>query len=877
MPGLSTTEAQQKLKQIGVNKLPDTQTISLVDVFFRQFKSPFIYVLLAAAIVSWFLGHSVNSFFIMLVLLLNAAIGTIQEYSAAKAAEALKNMVPYYASVYRDGNFSRIPAEQIVPGDWVQLVSGDKIPADIKLASANSVIVDESLLTGESLPQAKHPQVSGSDQHSTLITDQQDMLFAGTIMTHGRAEGEVQLTGANTEIGKIAKDVTGSESIKPPLLVRMERFTLRITYAVAVLIGILFLITLLRGDDLSNAFLLGVALAVSAIPEGLPAAITIALAIGMRRMAKKGVIVRKLLAVEALGSCTYIASDKTGTLTVNEMTVRKLALADATELDVSGEGQDLHGEILDQQILTDQQQANLKKLALAGILANEASLEIKQDEIQASGDHVDLAFLVLGHKLGMQHWQTQKADKELASIPYESENAYSASICRTDDGAELFVKGSLEKVLAMCSQSANGTALDKRVLTEQMQRLATQGYRVMALACRSVPEKPVYQPQDFLNNLCFLGMVGMQDPLRPEVEQAVSQCHNSQIKVAMVTGDHPNTARAIADELGFEPGSVPFLTGDDINQLQNQGGKTLAKSITNQHVFARVEPRQKKLLVDTLAQQGEFVAVTGDGVNDAPALHAAHVGVAMGKRGTDVARESSDLIITDDNFASIVEGVKQGRVVYNNIRKVIFLLISTGAAEITLFILSILAGLPLPLMPIQLLWLNLVTNGLQDVALAFEPEEGNELRQPPRKPKEPIFNRLMLERVLTNAVVMGCLAFMVFYLQLAAGMPEESARNITLLQMVLFENIHVFNSRSEQQSIFKQSFMGNPFLLFGMLAAQGIHILAIYTPGLNSVLQLEPVSLQQWLQLLLIASSLILVSEGQKWWWAKRHSARLHL
>lgn len=806
MLGLSQKDAQLKLKMVGVNKLPDKAPPSAAAIFVRQFKSPFIYVLLAAAVVSYFLGQSVNSFFIVLVLFLNAFIGTIQEYSAAKAAEALKNMVPFHTSVYRDGKIVRIPTEELVPDDVVQLVSGDKVPADITLTLSKNLVVDESMLTGESQPQEKKvTHISVEESHP--ITERKDIVFAGTIVTHGRCEGVVTQTGINTEIGHIAHDVTGTEETKPPLLLRLERFTLNVTYAVLALISLLFIITLVRGDDLSQVFLMGVALAVSAIPEGLPAAITVALAIGMRRMAKKGVIVRKLVAVESLGSCTYIASDKTGTLTVNEMTIREIALPDGTQYSVTGEGLDLHGEIHSK----DNKLANgdplLKQLILAGTLANEASLECEGGEWIGNGDHVDLAFLVSCNKYGLEHQKLLNNCLEIANIPYESENAYSASVRNVDGDVTLYVKGSVEKLLDFSETMLDGSTLQKQRIIHQMQHLASQGYRVMALGSKTLSAESK-DPTQELHELTFLGIVGMLDPLRPEVPDAISLCHQADIKVAMVTGDHPKTALAIAKGMGLLT-QGEALTGKDISLLAKNQETTdpdLLQEIASHNVFARVEPRQKKLLVDMLKEQGEFVAVTGDGVNDAPALHAAHVGVAMGKRGTDVARESSDLIITDDNFASIVEGIKQGRIVYNNIRKVVFLLISTGAAEITLFILSILMGLPLPLLPIQLLWLNLVTNGLQDVALAFEPEEGNELKRKPRHPNEPVFDRLMLERVILNAVVMGCLAFIVFKIQLAAGMSVESARNITLLQMVLFENIHVFNSRSEHQSIFKQPF-----------------------------------------------------------------------
>jgi len=820
-------------------------------------------------VVSLGLGQTINAVFITVVLLINAVIGTIQEYEAERAAAALKKMVPSEATVIRDGASIRVGTATVVPGDHVLLASGDKVPADMRLSAAHDLHADESMLTGESIE--SHKQVLPVSADDAPLGDRLDVCFAGTVIMRGRGEGEVIATGAGTEIGKIASDVGADAEVKPPLLLRTERFTLNITYGILILVGLIFLITVIRGDDLATVFLLGVALAVSAIPEGLPAAMTIALAIGMRRMAKKHVIIRRLLAVESLGSCTYIASDKTGTLTVNEMTIRQVILPDGTGFEVSGEGLDLHGLITPEP--SDAEAARLKLLCHAAVLTNEADLEKGADGWQGSGDGVDVAFLVLASKYGLQYEDVRGRCQELGRIPYESENAFSASVNRYEGGYEIFVKGSVERLLDMCS-CAHGVDNDRlRGLEDQASRLAKCGYRVLGLAHRSLDSVPV-DPGECLNDLEFIGIVGMIDPLRPEAIGAVQDCYKASIKVAMVTGDHPETALALARQLGIADESMRPVTGTQIGQALDEGPDAMHELVSGTRVFARIEPHQKKKIVEQLIDDGEFVAVTGDGVNDAPALSHAHVGIAMGLRGTDVARESADIILADDHFASIVEGIRQGRIVYNNIRKVIFLLISTGAAEITLVMLSLLFGMPLPLFPIQLLWLNLVTNGIQDVALAFEPKEGHELRQPPRDPGEPIFNRLMLERVLVNALVMGCLAFVVFSWQLNSGVTEEAARNITLLLMVLFENVHVLNSRSETTSMFRQYFFGNPLLIFGMLGAQAVHIGAMYTPGLRDILQIEPVTLHQWGQLLLVALTLIVVDELHKLWHQRARTVR---
>ena len=859
--GLTSVAAAEKLAVLGPNRLPEPKAPGPLKIFFTQFRSPFIYVLLAAAVVSVGLGHSINAVFIFLVLLLNAVIGTVQEYSAQRAAAALKNMVPHTALVVRDGAEQKIPADQLVPDDLVMIASGDRIPADIRLISAHGLQVDESMLTGESLPVLKSGNNAGDGE--LLATERKNVGYAGSTVNRGRGTGVVMATGTQTEIGQIAGSLSETPEAKPPLLLRVEEFTLRITYAMVVLIGLIFLIVLARGDELSSVFLLGVALAVSAIPEGLPAAITVALAIGMRRMAKVNVIIRKLVAVEALGSCTLIASDKTGTLTVNELTVRRIVLPDGSAAQVGGEGLELSGEI---QPSAADNLAQRQALILAGALANEATFEQRDGRWVGNGDAVDLAFLVLAHKAGL-NGTLQRQHPGLGFIPYESEQAFCASCNRVDGSPTLLVKGSLETVLPMCRQASTGGALDHASIQQQMETMARDGFRVLALAQRTLSTEPSELAEEMVG-MTFLGLVGMIDPLRPDVKEAIEQCRKAQIEVAMITGDHPQTALAIANELGMDTGGRA-VTGSELSAAEQQGAEVFAALVAGSTLFARVEPGQKRQIVEQLIHAGHFVAVTGDGVNDAPALTHANVGIAMGKNGTDVARESADLILTDDHFASIVNGVREGRIVYNNIRKVIFLLISTGAAEIILFLLSLIAGLPLPLFPLQLLWLNLVTNGIQDVALAFEPAEGGELERPPRPPGEPIFDRLMIEKVVVNALVMGSVAFTIFAISLQQ-MPEQEARNLTLLLMVLFENVHALNSRSERRSLFRMPILGNPLLLLGIVIAQTIHIGAMYLPGLREVLEVNPVSIQQWAELLGIALILLMVNELHKFWCRKQ-------
>ena len=864
--GLSLAEAQARLIRQGPNTLPHAHPPGLATVFVRQFTTPLIYVLLAAALFSMVIQEWSDAVFISAVLLINAIIGTTQEFSAQHASAALRQLVTSQCRVIRDNDSYQINTEDLVPGDIVLLESGDRVPADLRLITSHDLIIDESLLTGESTAVTKHAdQALASD---TLLADRCNMAFTGSLVEHGRGYGIVVATGVNTELGQIASAVLTSVPAKPPLLIRMERFTHRIALIVAVAAVLVAVVAFLRGLPIHDVFLLSVALAVSVIPEGLPVALTVALAVGMHRMAKREVIVRRLVAVEALGSCTFIASDKTGTLTVNQLTVKRIAppLQDNDWL-LGGEGMEPEGKIITANDgMSAAEEHYLQRLCQTAVLANEGYLGHREQGWTQHGDAVDVALLVMAHKASIIKDELATSHPELASIPFESERLFAASLNNGINGPTIHAKGALEKLLPMCTQMAGiGTEdqpIDTTTIVKHALRLAEQGYRVLALAT-GTSESSNTLSEEHLHGLTFLGLVGITDPLRPEAGMALNACQHAGIQVAMITGDHPSTALAIANELKLTDNHLyQVVTGTDLhNAIDDQALDILTR---DNRVFARIEPRQKLAIVESLQRNGHYVAVSGDGANDAPALRAAHVGVAMGKTGTDVARETADIIITDDNFASIVAGVEEGRIAYANVRKVIFLLISTGAAELVLFMLTLLTALPLPLLPVQLLWLNLVTNGIQDVALAFEPGEGHELQHPPRPPGENIFNRLMIERVVISALVIGITAFVLFQSLLAQGYAIDSARNITLLLMVLFENVHVFNSRSEIRSVFNHNPLRNPILLFGTLTAQVIHIAAMYTPWLNLVLRIQPVTLPQWLELLGLALTVLAAMELHK-------------
>jgi len=662
----------------------------------------------------------------------------------------------------------------------------------------------------------------------------------------------------------------------------MEQFTNRIAVAIGLAALLVGALALSRGASISEVFVLAVALAVSAIPEGLPVALTVAMAVGMARMAKRSVIVRRLIAVEGLGSCTYIASDKTGTLTVNQLTVRRLQFPDQPPWEITGEGLAPSGKfILPEGAAFADHETSLARLCRAAVLANEAVLSEHEGEWAGNGDAVDVALLVMAHKAGIRPALATADTPQLEAIPYEPDMRFAASLNRFPGGTRASVKGAVETVIGMCTKMATASGditLNADEILSQEKVLADEGYRVLAIADGELSLHPDTSfSRGHLTNLTLIGLVAMTDPLRPEAKEAVDACQRAGIEVAMVTGDHPATALAIARDLGFaeDPGEV--VTGAQIAETIALGDHALDRLCSAARVFARIEPQQKLQIVDSLQRNGHFVAVTGDGVNDAPALRAAHVGVAMGRTGTDVARETAELVITDDNFASIVAGVEEGRIAYANVRKVIFLLVSTGAAEIVLFMLALAANLPLPLVAVQLLWLNLVTNGIQDVALAFEPAEGRELERRPRPPREPIFNRLMVERVGLSALLIGGVAFAAYFWMLARGFSVDSARNGALLLMVLFENVQAFNARSETLSVFDHNPLRNKLLFFGTVAAQLVHIGAMYTPGLRDVLGIHPVEFLEWVELLVIAVTLLVAMEFHKLYLRKQAGARMEL
>ncbi len=862
--GLSDHAADRRLARHGPNELPRPASPGVLLIFCRQFKNPLVYLLVAAAAVSLLVGELFDALFIFIVLLFNAAIGALQEWQAGRKADELDKLVPHRVMVRRDGRWKEIPTAGLVPGDIVRLETGCQVSADLRLVESQDLQVDESLLTGESVAVLKCRR--DDLPAKTPLAERSNMLFAGTTLLAGRAEALVVLTGRETQVGQIAQSLAAGRGQPPPLVRQLDRLSRLIGLATILLIGLVAWAEILQGMPLVSVFMVAVALAVAAIPEGLPIAITVALAIATNRMHRRNVIVRSLPAVEGLGSCTLIASDKTGTLTCNELTIEKAVIFDPTglplSLEVAGEGAEASAAVtVAGRPAEGIARARMEDLARSAAICNEALIEETEEGTKKLGDTVDLAFLVLAAKMGLDWPGLRQGTAAAQKIPYEPERRFGAVLMADGDRREAHVKGAAEVLLGMCR------GIDRQRVETEVENLARDGYRVLAVARGEIAAAGCHaDDRAALKDLTFLGLVGLIDPIRPEVPAAIARCRDAGISVRMVTGDHPATALSVARQLGIADNRCAVASGDDIARLAAMPD-ALSRFVAQKTVFARVEPAQKLTIVEAYQRCGEVVAVTGDGVNDGPALDAADIGVAMGRSGTDVARGAADLVLADDNFVSIVAGVEEGRVAYDNVRKLVYLLISTGLGEIVLFVMAILLGLPAPFLAVQLLWLNLVTNGIQDVALAFEKGEPGVLARRPRPPGERLFEKRMIAQVTVAGLYMGIATCVAYKWFLDRGLPVEEARNLILLLMVLFENAHAFNARSERLSVFRLPLSANWFLMAAIIGAQALHLGALFMPGLAGVLRVQPISLFDWLFIALIALSLLAVMEVFKRFW----------
>ena len=854
--GLTSNEAKERILKYGKNVLPKEKKDGLIKIFFSQFASPIVIVMIVAGVFSLLAKEYIDALAIAFIILVDAIFGTVQEWQAGKEAESLQNLIKVKSKVLRDGKEKVIDSDDLVVGDIVLLESGNKISADLRIISSLNLTIDESILTGESIAAVKNNSLI---DHDCGISDRTNMAFGGTSVVTGRATGIVVETGANTEIGKISSKVLETKNEKSPLVIRMEKLSKQITILVVIIAALLTILMLVKGEPIQEVFISVVALSVSAMPEGLPLALTLALTIGSHRMSKKNVIVKKLNSVESLGSCTVIASDKTGTLTVNEQTAKKILLPDDSLFEIEGTGYNGDGKVIE---IDNARIEDAIEIAKLGVINNEATLKKENGKWKSFGDSIDIAFLALGEKLNLGSYYT-----EIKNIPYESEKKYSAVFYEEEGKKYCTVKGSVEKVLSFCDHmliSSKKEKLDIAKIQKQNESLAKDGYRVIALAKSSVleevPDKEILEDAD-IPKLSFIGLVAFIDPIRKETINSIQECKKAGIKVLMITGDHPLTAFAIAKELGLSNSFDEVATGKEIEDYLEKGEKSFDKFVKSKKVFTRVTPIQKLEIVNSYKRQGEFIAVTGDGVNDAPAIKAANIGIAMGS-GTDVAKETGTMIIMDDNFMSIVAGIEEGRNAYSNIRKVVYLLLSCGLSEVLFFTLSIIFNLEVPLVAVQLLWLNIVTDGLQDMALSFEREEKEIMNEKPRSPKESIFDKLMLQQTLIAGLTIGLIVFGVWvYLIKIIDMPIDTARGYIMMLMVFMQNLHALNCRSEKISAFKLPISRNWFILLSITGAIVLQIIVMEVDILSHFLKTNSMPVIDIFYVLLASVPILIVME----------------
>ncbi|MDO9095151.1 MAG: HAD-IC family P-type ATPase [Rubrivivax sp.] len=866
--GLGRDEAELRLQQHGRNNLPAARRRAAWLRLALQFHNPLIYVLLAATAVTFALDDLVDASVIMGVVLINALIGYVQEGKAEKALEAVSAMLASHATVRRDGAWQQIDAALLVPGDVVQLESGDRVPADLRLLHVKNLRIDEAALTGESVAADKGTEAVAED---APIGDRGCMAYSGTVVSVGQAQGVVVATGKGTEIGRIGTMVGEVDTLATPLTRRLDQFALRITLFIVVVGLITFAYGYFwRGLPLLDIFLAVVGLAVAAIPEGLPAIVTIVLAIGTRNMARNKAIVRRLPAVETLGSVTVICSDKTGTLTKNEMTAVRVMLAGHT-LQVSGAGYAPDGGFQRDGVAVDaEDDAGLLALAQCALLCNNAQLRQGRDSEggddaagwQLVGDPTEGALLALAHKAGLDAHEAASATPRIDEIPFESEHRYMATLHHDPAGqAFVLLKGAPERVLDLCTHQGDGQPLDRSRWEQRMNEAADAGQRVLALARRDMPAgTTALSSDDIGTHFTLLGLAGLIDPPREEAIAAVAECQAAGLRVKMITGDHAGTAAAIGRQLGLNADAV--LTGATVQKLNDE---ELRRRALDSDIVARASPEHKLRLVRALQAEGELVAMTGDGVNDAPALKTADIGVAMGHKGTDAARQAADLVLTDDNFATIALAVREGRVVFDNIRKALLFILPTSGGEAGVILIAVFAGFTLPVTAGQVLWVNLVTAVTLALALAFEPAEADVMQRPPRSPQEPLVTRMLALRIAYVSALMMAVTFAAFQWELARGSSTEVARTAAVNMLVASELVYLFAVRRFTASaLTRHIFSGNPVALWMSALLIVLQLAFTYAPPLQRLFQTQALDGQSWLVIAGLSALLFLAVEAGK-------------
>ena len=867
--GLSAAEAESRLKKYGPNKITEKRVTPPWKRFLLQFHQPLIYILLVASGVTLALGEVLDGSVIFGVVFILAVTGYIQETKAEDAIRALTTMLVAEATVRRDRGKRRVPSIELVPGDVVLLQSGDRVAADLRLVHVRSLEIDESLLTGESVPVRKHVDPLAL---KTVLADQRNLAFAGTLVTRGEAEGVVWGTGDQTETGRIARLISEAAELSTPLMRRVAQFSRILLWLILGLAAFAFAIGVWRGEKIVEMFVAAVALAVGAIPEGLPAAVTITLAVGVARMAGRRAIIRKLPAVETLGSTTVICSDKTGTLTENQMTVRQIFAGDQL-YGVTGTGYEASGVIqADGKLVVPEAHPALLACLRAGLLCNDSVLIREDGKIRLEGDPTEAALIVVAEKAGLAHADVRRELDRLDAIPFESEHQFMATLHRGKEGDIIYKKGAVERVVGRCSTMADDHGaqipIERNKIFAAAEWMAANGLRVLAFAQRKTTTgQRKLDHEHVAHDLTFLGLQGMMDPPRPEAIAAVRRCQKAGIAVKMITGDHLLTARAIAEQIGLRnksTGGMPnAITGRELEKVHDEELRIIAE---NSAVFARVNPEQKLRLVKALQSRGHIVAMTGDGVNDAPALKQADIGIAMGISGTDVAKSAADMILTDDNFASIEAAVEEGRGIFDNLKKFIVWTLPTNVGESFVLLAAILLGTALPMLPVQLLWINMTAVTLLGTMLVFEPKEADLMDRPPRNPNQPIltFPLFMRTGFVSLLMLLGAFALFLWELRRQSASLAE-ARTAVVNAIVMVEAFYLLNCRSLSRSIFSLGIFSNLWVLLGIGLIIAVQLLFTYAPVMNGLFHSAPIDADSWSRILAVAVIAFAAVEFEKW------------
>jgi len=895
--GLAAEEARRRLDSQGANELPESPPPSLLSLFLSQFTSVIVWVLIGAAVISGLLEDWLDAAAILTIVLLNGVLGFVQEFRAEQSLAALRKMSVATARVVRDGTLRVIPAREVVSGDVVLLEAGDRIPADARLVYTTNFHTQEASLTGESTPVEKGAEAI--DRPDVPLADRSNMVFMGTVAVSGKARGLVTATGLKTELGHIAtmiQKAAQAERTETPLQQRLEQFGYTLLWLALGVVSVVFVLGYLRGEPAMTMFLTSVSLAVAAVPEGLPAVVTITLALGVTRMVRRNALIRKLPAVETLGSATVICSDKTGTLTKNEMTVTKLFVGEKV-FDVTGEGYEPVGEIREAPsddlknqwsmvhgggVTSDNSvpfishatplTAGVCELLTAAVLCNGATLKEEDGTWQVIGDPTEGALLVAAAKAGLRMEELEPTHQFLGEVPFDPERKMMTIVRQSSDGPVAYVKGAPDVLLGRCTHclGTNGTVellsdSPRASILDANAQFAHHALRVLALGQRRLARKPdSFHSSELEQQLVFLGLAAMKDPLRPEAKIAVQACHAAGIRTVMITGDHKDTATAIAEELRGVKEPIQSLSGSELDRLSDD---ELVRAVEQVAVYARVTAEHKLRIVKAWKSTGAVVAMTGDGVNDAPAVKAADIGVAMGITGTDVTKEAADMVVTDDNFASIAAAVEEGRGIFDNIRKAVHFLLSCNVSEVLVMLFATLLGLPLPLLPIQILWMNLVTDGFPALALAVDPKAPDLMKRRPRRPEARLLDRgrlaaIGLEGLMLSAIALGAFSYSLYGLH----QDVEQARTVAFAVLVINQLVHAFNCRSDRWSLFQVGLGTNRPLLLAFMLSLGIQVAVLTVPAAAPIFKVVPLPGEDWILMGATGILPLAIMEAVKWW-----------